>query len=203
LEVASPSSYRIAVIGNGPVDSRSSAEIDAHDLVIRFNACRHYGRAGRKIDVLVLSNTGSPATKFARHDKAINREALASAKSFWLARAPELVSAERILHPGDSRCWVTCDEEIIHKCVGNRPWQYIPAETYRLAKRNLDRYGARFDDHPSTGMLALFHIRRALRRRFRSCRATLYGFTHQGWYRHPWAAERALIDRWRNWVARA
>jgi hypothetical protein len=89
---------------------------------------------------------------------------------------------------------VTYDDEIIHNCVGNR--QYIPAETYWLAKRKLGQHGARFDDHPSTGMLALFHP-------IRSCRVTLYGFTNQGWYRQPWAAERAVIDRWRNWAAHA
>ena len=75
---------RIALVGSGPIDPKAAAEIDDHDLVIRFNGCANYGATGRRIDVLVLSNSGGGGKHLANSPEAINLAAWAAAKEFWL-----------------------------------------------------------------------------------------------------------------------
>jgi hypothetical protein len=189
----------IALIGNGPLRPAEGEAIDRHDLVVRFNSCSNYGEGGYRTDVLVLTNTGEPAEAFARNEAAINEGALISARAFWIARSPELVMAERKRHPDQAAYWTDYATEIVRNRVGSRPFQFLDAKTYWSAQEALKKYGATDWHQPSTGMLALFHIKTTM---LWPCRVTLFGFTHEGWERHPWQAERALIDQWR-WVRRS
>lgn len=194
----------VAMVGNGPVDSSQSVEIDSHDVVVRFNGCRNFGASGSRTNYLVLTNTGEPARQFASDPIALNIDAVQAANRVLLARSPKLVMSELQKFPDDREIWETFDRELIAHRIGHKPWGYMPARTYQKARDALIRYGAKKSDQPSTGILALFWFASAFRRRLSPSLITLYGFTHQGWDRHPWDAERALIDhRWRNWVRRA
>lgn len=189
---------RIAVVGSGPVSPDAGDEIDAHDLVVRFNGCENYGIAGRRIDVLVLVNSGGSGKHLANSPEAINLAAWASAREFWLRAPPEILESMAAAHPDQAAdVWEDHTKDMLVNRVGIRPWQIISEQTYWAAHRTL-KLNIREGQQPSTGMLALFHIRRA----FRPCVASLYGFTHQGWKGHPWADERSLIDAWRDWVVR-
>ncbi len=54
----------------------------------------------------------------------------------------------------------------------------------------LTQHGMPPEHMPSTGMAAWFWLRRRLRP---GDSINLAGFTHEGWFRHPWAIERALM----------
>ncbi|HET6390997.1 hypothetical protein [Hyphomicrobium sp.] len=194
----------VAIVGNGPIDCSQALEIDSHDVVVRFNGCRNFGASGYRTDYLVLTNTGEPARQFAFDPHALNAHALKAAGSILLARPPDLVAREVRKFPRDREYWETFDRELVENRIGHKHWSYMRASIYREARATLIRYGAKKSDQPSTGMLALFYLARNFRKRLRSSALTLYGFTHQGWDRHPWNAERALIDDlWRDWIRRA
>jgi hypothetical protein len=193
----------VAIVGNGPIDPLHADEIDAHDLVVRFNGCRNYGMSGHRTDYLVLTNTGEPARQFAYDPLALNAHAVEAAGRILLARPPNLVASELRRFPDDREYWETFDPDLIGR-IRHKRWAYMRANIYRRARAVLRLYGAKKSDQPSTGILAIFHIAQQLRRQMRHSSITLYGFTHQGWDRHPWNAERQLIDeRWRGWVRRA
>lgn len=193
----------VAIVGNGPVESFQSGEIDAHDLVVRFNGCRNYGVSGHRTDYLVLANTGEPARQFAFDPLGLHAQAVEAAGRILLARPPDLVASELRRFPDDREYWETFDQDLISR-IRHKRWAYMRANVYRKSRAVLRLYGAKKADQPSTGILAIFHIAQQLRRRMLPSSITLYGFTHQGWDRHPWNAERQLIDdRWRGWVRRA
>jgi len=162
---------RIAVVGNGTVHPR------------------HDGQTGRRTDILVLNNTGGGGKHITYASDAINLQALASARKFWLVTAPQIASAR-----GDE----DFTDAMIERRVSGRPWRYIRARNYWSAKDALDTYGAAVDSRPSSGVLVLFQIMNSPSF-WRPI--TLFGFSHEGWEGHAWDAERALVDDWRGWCA--
>jgi hypothetical protein len=191
---------RIALVGNGIVRAEQGPEIDAHDLVVRFNSCRHYGTTGYRTDVLVLINTGPAGRQLAREGDAINPAALAAARSFWIAKSADVAAAEfERAHerPTWDGPWDHASE-IVERLIGSRPWRCLGANTFHAAQKLLLRHGASEAHQPSTGMLVLCHAKQT----FWWPRITLFGFNHEGWSGHPWNAERSLIDSWRTSVRR-
>jgi hypothetical protein len=189
---------RIAIIGNGSIlfgDFGVKYDIDAHDLVIRFNSCANYGRTGRRTDVLILINTPN-GRRFGRTHGAIDERALASAAEFWFPYSPDLIESIRCEDP---RRWCDVSADLIARLVVDRPWHHMEAEIYREALKALRKAGASADKSPSSGLLCLYH----LQKHFSPCRVTLYGFTHEGWSGHDWKAEREIIDNWGEMVVRA
>jgi hypothetical protein len=188
----------IAVVGNGPVspgDNGIKYDIDAHDLVVRFNSCANYRRTGKKTDFLVLINTPN-GRRFGRQQGAIDKCALESAKEFWFPYSPTLIAS--IADQNPSR-WQDVSDDLISRLVKNRPWRYIDAEIYWAAMNTLKMMGASPDKTPSTGLLCLFY----LEKHFNPCKVTLYGFTHEGWSGHAWNAEREIIDNLGEMVIKA
>jgi hypothetical protein len=174
---------RIAVVGNGPVQDIGSDLINSHDLVVRFNTCRSY-RGGARTDIIVLVSGGVHGRRFARNCGHIPLECLAQAREFWLTPRPGMRSYR---------------EEIVRRRIGRRPWRYISDEGHRLALRMLRTNGAGESCRPSSGLLALCHIRAA----FPPVRVTLFGFSHEGTGTHAWNVERTIVDNWSDWIARA
>lgn len=185
---------RIALVGNGPVDYRHASEIDAHDMVIRFNACPHYGRAGRRIDILVLMNAGSPGWRFTTKKKALNKTAVTRAREIWFAVHPVVQQETR----GDDPHSGDYAEAIVRDHLNGQRWTYIDREDHIAARIALHALGAPADNTPTSGMLALIHARRILN----PSHVTLYGFTHEGWEGHPWDAERRFVDMNSDWITR-
>ncbi len=52
---------RIMIVGNGEIAEGAATEIDAADLVVRFNDCRSIETGGSRTDVVAVCNTGRPA----------------------------------------------------------------------------------------------------------------------------------------------
>jgi hypothetical protein len=186
-----PKGARIAVVGNGPVRAEQGPVIDAHDIVIRFNYCQHYGLGGFRTDVLVLVNRGDSARRYAYRRGSIPLPCLRQAREIWFKRGPDALT------PADDNY----AEEIIRRRFRSRPWRYVSQEVRQYAASLLIKHGAAENKAhaPSAGFLALCQIKR----HHPSARVTLFGFTHEGWEAHPWAAERSAVDHWSDWVTRA
>src|SRR5690606_12346567 len=130
---------------------------------------------------------------------SLDAEALASAKAVWLARHPRLIRM-MAARPGENpKSWQDFSDMIIEHRIKSKPYRYLRPHTYLVAYNALLRRGAHPNDQPSTGLLALFHIKLSRLFASRHCRVSLYGFTHAGWHHHPWSAEKAMIAEW-NWV---
>lgn len=66
----------VAIVGNGPVEKDVSAEVDACDVVIRFNHMYRYGegKIGKKISIICQTFTGSYMRSQDRHNAEIIRQ---------------------------------------------------------------------------------------------------------------------------------
>lgn len=87
---------KVAIVGNGDLDRDYSAEIDAADVVVRFNHFYNYGtgRAGRKVDVIFQIFTSE-------WDKAPNKHAdviRSQGARIFCVRKPEQYSPSRVAH---------------------------------------------------------------------------------------------------------
>ncbi len=186
---------RIALVGNGPESSGLGREIDAHDQVIRFNAAASQGTMGDRTDVLVLTNTGEPAADFATDPSAINDAAFIRAAEIWFTRHPKVIRhALRIGPPEDRKFWQDFSGEIIRRRLYGKPFRYLPARSFWHAEDLLRPLGMGHGMQPSSGMLVIADIHRRNNISIYRTELTLYGFTHEGWSRHPWNAERAFIE---------
>jgi Glycosyltransferase family 29 (sialyltransferase) len=190
----------VALIGNGKIDERLWFDINRHDLIVRFNACKHFGvTTGRRTDVVVFVNTGFSGQKLALERDTVDNAAIAAAKEFWFSAPADVIAHEFVNnptnqdaptyrdHPGD---WIDFSDDLQrHRCVG-RPCSFIESEHFFGAQNLLKAHGAKNGTRPSTGFLALYKIRNTLR----PSRVSLYGFQHFGWPGHPWDAEKSAID---------
>jgi hypothetical protein len=186
---------RIALVGNGPVSSGLGREIDAHDLVIRFNTATSRCITGGRTDVLVMTNTGEPALHFASDPSAIDDAAFVSAAEIWFPRHPKVIEhALRICPPEDRELWQDFSGAIIRHRLHGKPFRYLPARNYWQTEELLRGLGMGHGMQPSSGMLVIADIHRRSKISIYRTELTLYGFTHEGWSRHPWKAERAFIE---------
>lgn len=188
---------RIALVGNGPIDPPHAATIDAHDIVVRFNSCANYGVTGTKTDAIVICNSGVSGKRFAVEPDAIDAFALASTEELWFAKPLEVVIFEERLSGERHDLCGDYTREIVASRATSCPWIVFDYRTYMEAKHAITNRGASVVAQPSTGLIALFHIKRTLW----WPRVTLYGFTHQGWEGHDWAVERAIFNAFK-WVKR-
>ena len=184
----------IAIVGNNvpaPDDPDRSAEIDAHGEVWRFNNAPGMatGRQGARTTLLWLVNSGGSMRErlemadFPDHPAMRGTRALVFPVHPTILRAyhPEPTPEERAL--GARNDWTVAALERF----GER-WAItvLPAAHYRAACADLAlperEWRTRF---PSTGFLAAHWLRQSRP----DARATVYGFTWQGWDSHSWDAE--------------
>ena len=185
----------IAIVGNNVPradDPDRSAEIDAHSEVWRFNNApgMSTGKQGRRTTLLWLVNSGGSMQERLEMADFPKNPAMAGTRSLAFPVHPAIL---REYHPeptgaeraaGARNDWTDAAIERF----GALGWAVtvLPAPHYRVACADLrlgeDEMRKRF---PSTGFLAthwLFTIRP-------DARATVFGFTWQGWDSHSWDAE--------------
>ncbi|MBM2575447.1 hypothetical protein JQC91_03945 [Jannaschia sp. Os4] len=187
----------VALVGNGPLGSSGAAEIDAASRVVRFNVARGFGaEAGSRLDDLFLVNCGGQM-----HEWLLD-------PAFWTS--PPLLAARRVTLPiaADRPEWglwrwprvaphvrdgVNFERDVRRRLDGRRV-RTVPDRLRRGAIRALRRTGPPPEGPvwPSTGFLALFLYDAMLPP---ETRITLHGFGFEGAACHPWARERAWVER--------
>ena len=180
----------IAVVGNGPVDPACRQTIDEHEFVVRFNHCSNFETSGVRTDALVFAPVGPTGAINASEE--VHAGAIRHAKEFWFTRSADLIDEERrkaIAKGADTINLEDWTRQIIARHVGSRPYLFLDPKIYRRAERELAALGASEPFEPSSGVLALIH----LRERFPRKAINLFGFTHEGWEGHSWEAERKLV----------
>jgi glycosyltransferase involved in cell wall biosynthesis len=181
----------IAIVGNGPIRPETADQIDRFDTVIRFNRCGNYGLAGKKIDILVMVNTGESGYCLAHNPRWINREALSAASEIWFPFSKACAEIDRIsaeLRGDDGTVYVDHSDEILQAHGRGRPYRFFNERTIREAAALLDKNGGVSNARPSTGLLTLLDVKE----RYPDNAIVLFGFTHEGWEGHAWDAERAI-----------
>lgn len=189
----------IAVVGNGEIAAGSAQQIDACDMVVRFNLCRSYGAGGVKSDVIALCNTGRPAKHMLSSVDWLSHPAVQKAGEIWSVRSadkfnemrPEVLSR----HPELDDFFEDFTPEIAslaarfgksHRVIDRALHEAVDVH---LAKLTGEPYVC-----PSSGLVALVHILKKVKGP--GDEVLIAGFGHQGWALHPFEAEKRLIDAW-------
>lgn len=186
----------VFIVGNADVDVDHGPEIDAADVVVRFNRCRNLGRnTGRRTTELWLTNTGRAGLEFVDQART--------------AKLLERVGPHRVLMPRPApgplrrRLMVLLSRtsELEHGAgiaravrLAGLSCDYAASDLPRETMRALRAYGIATPrpKAPSTGILAVHHF--ATAPAYRDHRISLVGFRFEGWRWHPWRLERAYVD---------
>ncbi|HET6674184.1 MAG TPA: glycosyltransferase family 29 protein [Nitrospiraceae bacterium] len=187
---------RVAVVGNAPLETDYSAQIDACDIVIRFNAAPEYGRnAGLKTTILFLMNSGKTTQQRLKDPAFLDSALIGGAERVYLPYHPEII---RKYHPKPNllsrlkgrRADLTW--EIIRK-LGERqkrvtilPPQFYEESCAELGIPEADRTHV----FPSTGFLGLRYA--SVSYPAPSWQIKACAFQWEGWKRHNWQEE----SRW-------
>jgi hypothetical protein len=185
----SPAVVKIALVGNGPVNTSLADEIDAHDLVIRINRAPNWGVAGRKTDILAIVNWSNPGHWIAAGKTPTHPEA-AKAAEIWFPMSPDQIASWTHRTDPESKTENVDATDLLQEMFKDRTCKILPAFAWNDAIISLRSLGAKDEQMPSTGIVVLQYLLKA----HPNSRITTYGFSHEGWSGHPWEAEKALFD---------
>lgn len=183
---------RYALFGNAPIEDPMIVANWA-DRVTQLNTCRHLGKIGlEKTNQIVITNTGPPAREI--QDSVCAAIPMEKRKdvTIWLARN-EVFSHKKMqtLKARGNRFHTKF-------AVGTRVGDFDPSFVVRempldlTSKMEADLIGDGMPEgsQPSTGFVAFYHL---LSQMGAGDELALVGFTHKGWYGHPWAIEEKWL----------
>ena len=188
---------RVAIVGNGPVADGAGADIDAADLVVRFNDAVHEpGRAGSRTDILFLVNSGKTMQRRIQDPSFVASVIFRDASRLILPYHPDVIAR---YHPrpnilsrlkGRKSDWTA--EAISVFGRHGKEVSVLPLQFYEECCAELGiAEGDRRRLFPSTGFIG---IRYAIEiYPAPEWQIDLYGFSWEGWKRHAWSGERAWI----------
>lgn len=183
---------RIALVGNGPSARKFGHRIDLHDFVVRITQTPHYGSSGFRTDALAIINWSGPGYAITSGLSCLNERCLDSAREIWLPMPQGAMASVRSDQEPDIPPWpgyADFTHAVISKYANGRPIVCFPTSIWVDLERKLRALGAERKHAASTGALVLAYLLRAYPRSMIS----LFGFTHEGWPGHPWAAEALWI----------
>jgi hypothetical protein len=185
---------KYAIVGNGPVTSDIAAQIDGCDFVIRMNLCTSHGDwTGTRTDCIALGNIGEHAASIMR---AESNPHIVDVPEVWLGHNP-LLHAE-IAEAVEKISATTASYFDDFSILASGP------DFSRKRLHILDYYTgaalmAKLRAHQempfllaSVGMSVIEEVVQVLAQP--GDLVLVAGFTHRGWWGHPWDAERAVID---------
>lgn len=185
------------VVGNGSVGDGAAMLIDAADIVIRFNDCRSFGRAGRRTDVIAVCNTGRPARNMIGSETWRESAPVDACSQIWSVRDPQKFNEMRrplvLSHPelddfcddytGAFRAFAEGHGKV-HGVIDRRIHEAMDAA---LSAHQPPPYVV-----PSSGMVVIGEL--LDNPAYAQDAISIAGFSHEGWDGHPFAAEKRLVD---------
>ena len=181
-----------ALVGNAAPEADHAAAIDAHPAVWRFNNCpgMETGLRGRRTSMLWLVNSGGSMRERLEMTAFPDHPSMRGCRSLGFPVHPAML---RRYHPeptpreraaGDRNDWT---DVALERFGRTHAITVLPAAHYPAA---CDAIGLaedeRRDRFPSTGLLAAHWLLLTEP----DARATLYGFTWEGWDSHAWEGEQ-------------
>ena len=185
----------IAIVGNSVPsddDPDRSGEIDAHLEVWRFNNAPGIttGKQGRRTTLLWLVNSGGSMQERLEMPDFVSNPAMRGTRSLAFPVHPAMLRAYHP-EPSDAERTKGARNDWTNEAMerfGGAGWAVtiLPAPHYRNACSDLGMAeSAMRERFPSTGYLAT-HWLLTVRP---EARASVFGFTWQGWDSHAWDAE--------------
>lgn len=186
---------KIMIVGNGEIPAVAAAEIDAGDLVIRFNDCRSAKSPDDRTDVVAVCNTGRPAKAMLGSEAWRTHPAVVSASEIWSVRDPRKFAALRaplaVSHPELDDFCDDYTEEFVRFCAANgKQHIIIDQSVHDSVDDALKAYEPGDYVVPSSGLIVIAEVLR----RYPDDLVAIAGFGHVGWDGHPFAAEKRLVD---------
>jgi hypothetical protein len=183
------------IVGNGEIAEGAAKEIDAADLVVRFNDCRSMGAGGSRTDVVAVCNTGRPARAMLGSAEWRKSPAVASASEIWSVRDPGKFAALRgplsLSHPElDDFCDDYTDQFTAFCQATGKRHVVIDRSVHEGVDAALAAYEPGSYVVPSSGMIVIAEVLA----RHPDDDIAITGFSHTGWNEHPFAAEKRLVD---------
>ena len=186
---------RIAIVGNGPVDPRLFAEIDAMEHVVRFNKpppANQY--PAMRTDQLSLVNSASIKGTL-KSPAYLATPAWQTARAVLLPLHPDIIGQRMPPAPlwkrllGQSRDKSAAIGRIAQ--AAGKPVETIAAEIFFTACRALNIPGKYYFPRgaPSSGMLVITHFLETT-----DAQLALFGFGFQGSKWHDWEAEKKWVE---------
>lgn len=185
---------RLAIVGNGPVGDGLAGQIDASDMVMRFNDAAHVPeRTGTRTDILFLVNSGKTMQRRVSDPDFITSPIFQSAGRIILPYHPDIIARyhpkPNILSRARGRKADWTSEALSVFAGAGKEITILPSQCYEESCAELGIADAdKRRLFPSTGFIG---IRYALKH-FPppEWRLELYGFSWEGWKRHDWDGER-------------
>jgi hypothetical protein len=172
----------VAIVGNAPEMRGVAAEIDARDIVVRFNKAPGFERwAGRRVTHLALVNRGGQSREWV-HDGGLGEIAVLQQANEIIFPFPRLVDGPAGV------CWT--QEMTMALAPFAVRARALQEELHIAARNELKTFGATDSVAPSTGFLVACDFLR----RMPAAQIAVYGFGFAGWQGHAWAAERRWFE---------
>lgn len=186
---------RIMVVGNGEIAEGASKEIDAADMVVRFNDCRSFGAGGSRTDIVAVCNTGRPARAMLGSAEWRKSPSVAVASEIWSVRDPRKFAALRaplaLSHPElNDFCDDYTDQFTAFSRATGKRHVVIDQSVHERVDEALLAHEPGSYVVPSSGLVVIG----ALLLLHPDDDIAITGFSHTGWDGHPFVAEKRLVD---------
>ena len=197
----------LAIVGSAQLEKDYSGFIDSCDLVIRFNNCKNYNvHSGKRTDILVLNNSGSPDNNRTlafmlkpRSEEEVQQEMpyLGMAKQIWFVRPMGTFLQEFYktrIDPDNRFREAGLRDALLrpYLAVEIAKAQNITVDLFVEVWEKLLDYGATSAVLPSTGVLGIEMI--LADSLFNAYKKYIVGFGWSGWEGHPWLLEQRLVS---------
>lgn len=183
------------IVGNGEINASAAAQIDAADLIVRFNDCRTYGIGGSRTDIVAVCNTGDPAKTMLSSNVWKNHPCVSQATELWGVRSPQLFARMRKpLLDSHPELYDFCDDYTMDFeafCAeSGKSFRIIDETVHRDTDRDFAKSAINSYIVPSSGIIVIrFLLNTAV-----DAEIYIAGFSHSGWDGHPFAAEKLVVD---------
>lgn len=189
---------KIAIVGNGPIDTRFFDHIETADFIIRFNSPpRAHEYAGMRTDRLVISNSSKQTQGLLTSHSYLEGPVFAGADSVLLPYHPDMI--RQFMPKPNFFSWLKGRRaDLTELCervaqARGKSVAILEKSTYLEACEQLGIIPSRrCVAFPSSGMLTIFHSLKSSRDA--DLRLQLFGFGFAGWKGHDWSAERIYVE---------
>ena len=188
---------KIAIVGNAPSDVDYADDIDASELVVRFNNAYGFEQhRGSRIDDLYLVNCGGQPLEWLQTEGFWDQSHIVATPHITLPIASgseENTFPSTLRAPSDNVDGLNFEIAMRVRLEGmGKTVRTLPFSTYLQACELVSGpRSATLIAEPSTGFLAIYHY---LKNTGPDDVITLFGFGFAGWQGHAWHRERAWVE---------